>query len=165
MAAYRSLNPWPRWPIIGWENALNVFALTSTGPGMCNLTCAINFVKFFTTGPAKARTALPIASLKLAKVAADQRFTYPFDRNHSTASANACFGGVWGRPNSRMALAGLNHILSRAMRAPAKGTRGGRPVANAIPSLTYPANMANWWGLGFFGAGARVFSPRTPRFF
>src|SRR5579863_7523681 len=28
--AYRSLNPWPRWPIIGEQNALNVFSLTST---------------------------------------------------------------------------------------------------------------------------------------
>ena len=35
----------------------------------------------------------------------------PWARNHSTASANACRGGVWGNPNSRIALAGLNHIL------------------------------------------------------
>jgi len=35
----------------------------------------------------------------------------PFSRNHVTASVKACSGGVCGRPSSRMALAGLNHIL------------------------------------------------------
>src|SRR5258708_5325788 len=39
--AYKSLKPCPRCPIIGVQNARNVFSLTSTGPGMCNLTCRI----------------------------------------------------------------------------------------------------------------------------
>jgi hypothetical protein len=32
---------------MGEQNALKVFSLTSTGPGMCNLTCGINVREFF----------------------------------------------------------------------------------------------------------------------
>ena len=62
-------------------------------------------------------------------------FTYPFSRNHITASARAWRGGVCGRPSSWMALAGLKYILYFAMRTPASGALGGLPVISAMASL------------------------------
>ena len=55
--------------------------------------------------------------------------------NHSTASAKAWRGGVWGRPSSRMALAGLKNILYFAMRTPANGAFGGLPVIAEMASF------------------------------
>src|ERR1017187_10137787 len=69
--------------------------------------------------------------------------TYPFARNQSTASAKACSGGVCGRPSSRTALPGSNHILCRAMRTPDIGARGGLPVKKARYSLTSATRTAN----------------------
>ena len=68
--------------------------------------------------------------------------TWPLARNHSTASASACLGGVCGRPSSRMAFAGLNHILYFAMRTPATGATGGLPVSVLMASLTCAAARA-----------------------
>src|ERR1700722_12931270 len=70
-------------------------------------------------------------------------FTYPFARNHAMASANACFGGVWGNPSSRMAFCGLNHILYFAMRTPPIGARGGWPVTAEIISFACATRYAN----------------------
>ncbi len=70
-------------------------------------------------------------------------FTYPFARNHSTASANACFGGVCGNLSTRIALAGLNHILYLAMRTPASGARGGLPVKKEVHSLHVRRSQRN----------------------
>jgi hypothetical protein len=74
-------------------------------------------------------------------------FTYPFARNHSTASANACFGGVCGKPNSRIALAGLKNIRCNAMRTPASGARGGRPVNFDFNSSPTAATHATPYGI------------------
>ena len=60
-------------------------------------------------------------------------------RNHCTASSRACRGGVWGSPNSLMALAGLKNILYFAIFTPAKGALGGLRVSLARPSSTTAA--------------------------
>jgi len=74
-------------------------------------------------------------------------FTYPFFRNQSTASASACFGGVCGRPNSRIAFAGLKNILCYAIRTPANGARGGLPVHFDFNSSPHAASHATPYGI------------------
>src|SRR5438445_2093149 len=86
---------------------------------------------------------------------------YPFARNHSTASASARFDGVCGRPSSRIALAGLNHILYFAMRTPASGALGGVPVSLAMASFTCAAVSATKYGIRIFGADTPEISSRT----
>src|SRR5207253_9269381 len=86
---------------------------------------------------------------------------YPFARNHSTASISACFGGVCGRPSSRIALPGLNHILCFAMCTPASGALGGVPVSLAMASFTWAAVIATEYGIRIFGAGTPETSSRT----
>src|SRR5213076_147130 len=76
--------------------------------------------------------------------------THPLARNHSIASVSACVGGVCGRPSSRIALAGLNHILYFAMRTPAIGALGGLPVTLAIASFTCAAVSATKYGTRIF---------------
>src|SRR5215831_7540859 len=94
-----------------------------------------------------------------------QRFqifaTYPLFLNHSTASANACFGGVCGIPSSRMAFAGLKNILYLAIRTPANGALGGLPVIAEMDSFTWAALSATQYGIFVFGAGIPVNSWST----
>src|SRR5882762_1664891 len=90
-------------------------------------------------------------------------FTYPWAWNHCTASASACFGGVWGSPSSRIALAGLKNILYLAMRTPASGALGGLPVKNERLSSTRAAARATKYGIRTFGAGTPVISCSTPK--
>src|SRR5262245_40865559 len=89
--------------------------------------------------------ATPLSSA--ASGQASYRFAYPFTRNHSTASARACLGGVCGKPSSRMALAGSNHILYLAIRTPASGALGGLPVKRDIVSSTCAAASATTYGI------------------
>ena len=52
---------------------------------------------------------------------------------------------VCGRPSSRIAFAGSNHILYRAIRTPASGAFGATPVTRAISSFACAASSAISW--------------------